>query len=245
MKRIPLIIALSLTVAGCSVYHPQAVDIPLLETAGETRADVSVGVSASVAPDAVTFNGTLSHAFNDWLAGQVHLNGGSGLYYGQVAPGAYLPLGEKGVLEGYAGVGFGGTTRQSHQVTPQEGDPYSYAFHGNYTVPFVQANIGLRHLWIMELAFGMKVGAYLPNYSYAEFDTTGAVRPEASTLYRDASLLLEPQLQVRIGGEHLKFTTRWGVCWLSDMDREGTFYSGPANLIHDIVTVSAGLNYTF
>lgn len=245
MKRIPLLFALALLATGCSIYHPQAVDIPLLEVAGETRADVAVGVSSSVVPDAVTFNGTISHAFNDWLAGQAHLNGGTGHYYGQMAPGAYLSLGEKGVLEGYAGLGFGGSRTSSEKVSNDDGDTYTYAFHGHYKVPFVQANIGLRHLWIMELAFGMKVGAYMPSYSYTEFDSTGAVRPDASTLYRTASLLLEPQVQARIGGEHLKFTTRLSYCWLSDMDREGIFYGGPDNFIHDIITISMGLNYTF
>lgn len=245
MKRLALFIALALAVAGCSVYHPQAVDIPLLQTAGETRADIALGASMSVLPDAVTVNGTVSHAFNDWLAGQVHVNGGSGVYYAQLAPGAYLPLGEKGVLEGYAGYGFGGSTSRTQSVTTEEGSSYRYSFRGRYGVPFVQTNIGWRQLWIFEVAFGMKIGAYLPNYSYAEYDTTGAVKPESSYLYRTPSLLLEPQLQFRIGGEHLKFTTRFAFCWLSDMDREGTFYSGPENLIHDLFTASMGLTYTF
>ena len=245
MKHIYLLPALTLLAVGCSVYHPQAVDIPLLEEAGETRAEVSIAASSSVVPDVVTFNATVSHAFNDWLAGQAHINGGSGVYYAQLAPGAYLPLGEKGILEGYAGIGFGGSSEHTGTVTPEEADAYSYAFHGNYSVPFVQANIGLRHLWIVELAFGMKVGAYLPNYSYTEFDSNGEVRPDASVLYRTSSLLLEPQFQLRIGGEHVKFTTRLGFCWLSDMDRNGYLADGSSNLVHDVVTFSTGLSFTF
>lgn len=244
MKQVYLFPVLALLAVGCSVYHPQSVDIPLLEEAGETRAEVSLAASSSVFPDVVSVNATASHAFNDWLAGQIHVNGGSGVYYAQLAPGAYLPLGEKGVLEGYAGLGFGGSSDRSGTATPDEGSVYKYSFHGNYTVPFVQANIGLRHLWIFELAFGMKVGAYLPNYSYAEFDADGTPRPDASVLYRTTSLLLEPQFQVRLGGERLKFTTRLGFCWLSDMDSDGFLSSGPSNLIHDIVTFSMGLSFS-
>lgn len=245
MRHIYLFPVMALMAVGCSVYHPQAVDIPLLEEAGETRAEISIAVSSSVLPDVVSFNGTVSHAFNDWLAGQAHVNGGSGVYYAQLAPGAYMPLGEKGILEGYAGIGFGGSSDHTGTVTSEEGSSYTYSFHGNYSVPFVQANIGLRHLWIFELAFGMKVGAYLPNYSYTEFDNNGDVRPDASMLYRTTSLLLEPQLQLRIGGEHVKFTTRASFCWLSDMDNGGYLYSGPNNLVHDIFTFGTGLSFTF
>ena len=245
MKHSYLFPVVALLAVGCSVYHPQSVDIPLLEKAGETRAEVAIAASASVVPDVVSVNATVSHAFNDWLAGQAHFNGGSGVYYAQLAPGAYLPLGEKGVLEGYAGLGFGGSSEHTGTITPEEGSAYSYSFHGNYSVPFVQANIGLRHLWIFELALGMKVGAYLPNYSYTEFDSNGDVRPDASLLYRTSSLLLEPQFQFRIGGKHVKFTTRLGFCWLSDMDHGGYLSNGPDNLIHDVVTVSTGLLFTF
>ena len=51
--------------------------------------------------------------------------------------------------------------------------------------------------------------------------------------------------QLRIGGEHVKFTTRLGFCWLSDMDRNGYLADGSSNLVHDVVTFSTGLSFTF
>ena len=58
MKRIKsaLIAALvGLTFASCSIYHPQSVDIPLINHAGDTRVDAAVGVSAFLMlPDVLT-----------------------------------------------------------------------------------------------------------------------------------------------------------------------------------------------
>ena len=113
---------------GCSIYHPQAVDIPLIDHKGDVRVDVSAAMSAMVVPDVVTMNTTVSYGFTDWLAGQAHINYGGDNYYAQVAPGAYYPLGEHGLLEAGGrsehsrkvhGAGSDGSQRhQQHPVLP-------------------------------------------------------------------------------------------------------------------------------
>jgi hypothetical protein len=104
----------AMMVTGCSIYHPQSVDIPMINHAGDTRVDANVALSTWVLPDVLTAGATVSYGFNDWLAGQAHLNFGGDNVYGQVAPGAYLPLGEHGLLEGYVGMGMGGRLAFAH-----------------------------------------------------------------------------------------------------------------------------------
>ena len=86
MKKIVLFAGLLLTLTGCSIYHPQAVDIPLINHEGDTRVDASVALSYWIIPSTFTMNTTVSHGFNGWLAGQVHANFGGNNYYLQAAP---------------------------------------------------------------------------------------------------------------------------------------------------------------
>lgn len=235
--------------SGCSIYHPQAVDIPLINHAGDTRVDASVAMSTWVLPDVVTFNATASHGFTDWLAGQVHLNYGGDNFYSQLAPGAYLPLGEHGLLEGYVGFGMGGAWRERNNM-PSEADTASaastYDYSGHFSVPFGQVNIGWHDLTgaHIDLALGFKAGVYTPDFKYRRYDSDGALIPDECSVYTTPSLLLEPQLVFRIGGEHVKFCVRASFAWLSDM--EGSTSSGTSShFTADLFTLSTGLNFTF
>ena len=69
MRFVCLSVFLSLMVTSCTVYHPQAVDIPLINHSGDTRIDASVGASMWATLDAINLNATASHGFNDWLTG--------------------------------------------------------------------------------------------------------------------------------------------------------------------------------
>ena len=109
MKTRFLLVAMAVLAASCSVYHPQSVDIPLVDHRGELRADVAVSASTVIIlPDAVNLNTTFTYAATDWLAGQLHANYGGDNYYVQAAPGVYKPIGKRFVLEGYFGAGYGG-----------------------------------------------------------------------------------------------------------------------------------------
>lgn len=244
MKHRIMILAAALLAASCSIYRPQSVDIPLLQSEGETRIDAALGLSTSVVPDAVTINATASHAFTDWMAGQVHANLGSGVYYMQVAPGAYKTLGEKGVMEGYVGLGYGGSLSRTGQINPDEGEAYTYDYSGRYGLLFGQGNIGWRNLGPFEVAFGLKLGAFMPSFDYVKLDPDDPTVVTGSEHYGTTNFLVEPQLQLRVGSEHVKFTTRLGLCWLSDMDRGGFYNGGGDNFIHSLFTLSAGLNFT-
>ena len=232
-----------LLTTGCSIYHPQAVDIPLLQEPGETRVDLALSLSAIPTLSGPQFNTTVSYAFGEWMSGQAHANVGGGTYYFHVAPGSYLPIGERFVLEGYAGLGFGGAFEQSGDATPQEGEAYSYRFSGHFKLPYLQINAGWRHLWIFEVAAGFKTGLMIPDFTFLEYGYEDYSQQTDYERYTTPNLLLEPQLQFRIGGKHVMFTTRLGWAWLSDIDGGDSMGSG--HMVHEIFTASSGLNFTF
>lgn len=227
------------TLASCTVYHPQSVDIPLIEHRGEARVDVAANLSTFLfTPNVVSVGATASYGATDWLSAQLHVNGGTGNYYLQAAPGVYSKWGEKGVVECYAGLGFGGASSE-YTDTPRP----THEYHGRFLLPFVQANGGWRHLGAFELALGLKVGAFCPDYTYVSFsydDETGAQSVRERTFYDTPNLLVEPQMQVRVGSERLKFTLRLGYTWLSDMQIGGSDHLTYANFM-----ISNGVSLTF
>lgn len=241
--KISLLMFAAVLATGCSIYHPQAVDIPLIDHKGDVRVDVSAAMSAMVVPDVVTMNTTVSYGFTDWLAGQAHINYGGDNYYAQVAPGAYYPLGEHGLLEGYVGVGYGGAWSDN---TDKQDDNPKYDYKGSFAVPFGQVNIGWRNLTAahIDLAMGLKAGSYLPSFNYREYNADGSLKPEGAYSYNTANVLLEPQFIFRIGSQHVKFCLRGSFAWLSDMYSDNP-NAGADKFVSDIVTLSAGINFTF
>ena len=250
MKRFVYLFALATVslFASCSIYHPQAVDIPLINHPQDVRVDASVGMSVWVLPDVFTVNATASYGFNDWLAGQAHINYGGENIYAQLAPGAYFPLGEHSVFETYVGYGLGGSWRDniSHSdANSNDTTTYkTYAYSGKFMLPFVQSNIGWHDLTAahIDLAFGLKVGGYLPDYDYRKYDANGDIIAGSEKNYSTPNLLLEPQVLFRIGSEDFKFNVKVGFAWLSDL------YGGSSNTVPftaDLFTFSSGFTFAF
>lgn len=245
MRYVSLVAVLSLMVTSCTVYHPQAVDIPLINHSGDTRVDASVSMSAWITPDVMNLNATVSHGFNDWLAGQVHVNYGGDNYYGQVAPGYYLPLGSKSVLEAYVGYGYGGVNREDDDDSKNynDGSPNrkSSEFFGHYHLPFVQFNLGWHDLVNshLDIGFGFKAGAFLPDYEYHAYDESGAEIMSKREIYNNSNILLEPQVMLRVGGEKVKVSLKAGFAILSDFMNDEA-----KGMIYDFVTASLGLTYS-
>ena len=245
-RLLPLALA-ALMATSCSIYHPQAVSIPLLNHRGDAQVDLSAGISAWVLPDVFTLNTTASYAFTDWLGGQAHLNYGFDNAYGHLAAGAYTTLGSHGVLEGFLGIGYGGAWRDISNIESDDDDDghastaRKYEYHGQFLLPFLQGNIGLRGLadGHIDLAFGLKIGSYLPDFDYRSYNSDGALVASQSYIYSSPNFLVEPQLQFRIGSDHLKWNLRLGFAWLSDI------YNDDVNLTYDWLTLSTGLTFSF
>ncbi len=250
MKRFVYLFALATVslFASCSIYHPQAVDIPLINHAEDVRVDASLGMSSWILPDVVTLNVTASYGFNDWLAGQAHINYGGENVYAQLAPGFYRPFGEHSMLETYIGMGMGGSWRDNikhSDANANDTTTYSYySYSGRFLLPFAQTNVGWHDLTAahIDLAFGLKVGAYLPDFDYKKYDENDAIIAGSERDYTTANLLVEPQVLFRIGGEHLRFNVKLGFAWLSDVFSDNS-NSGPFTA--DLVTLSTGLTFCF
>lgn len=232
-----LLTILAFGLSSCSVYHPQAVDIPLITHSGDTRIDVSASVSSTILlPDVFTLNATGTYGFNDFIAGQVHVNGGPDNFYLQAAPGLYRKLGEHSVLEGYVGMGYGGARNRD-----RSGAEWDY--EGTYILPFAQMNFGFVDLTAahIDLGFALKGGAFIPDYTYNKYrvNSDGSTT-RTQTLYSTTNVLLEPQAMFRIGGERVKFCLKVGMAWMDD------FYNrGDSHFTMDVITLSAGLTFRF
>lgn len=223
---------------SCSIYHPQAVDIPLINHQGDLRVDANASASVwLILPDAVNLNVTGSYGFNDWLSGQVHVNYGGENWYVQAAPGTYKTLGGKAVFETYLGLGYGGSDYENN--SSNDTVAATYAYKGTYMLPFVQFNIGWRNLGPVDIAFGLKSGAFIPNFEYHGYKADGTEKPDSYVHYETPNLLFEPQLQLGLGSDRAKFTMRVGYTWMSDLDHASNkFY-------HDFLTFGAGVTLCF
>lgn len=244
MKTLLRLCAGALLLASCSIYHPQIVDIPLINHQGDTRVDIAAGMSWWILPECVSFGATASHGFTDWLAGQAHVAYGGDNFYLQAAPGVYKPLGEKSVAELYAGIGYGGAWNDKAESTSDSPSSNDFFYSGTFLVPFVQGNIGWHDLSFahIDLALGIKMGAYMPNFDYHELDANGDRVAGSGYTYSTTNFLFEPQAMLRFGGEHLKFNVRLGYVWLSDVyDSQ----SSSRNFYYDLFTTSAGLTFYF
>lgn len=242
------IVAGTITISACSVYHPQAVDIPLMTQQGETKIDASASLSGHVIPTKMAVNATATHAFTDWFAGQAHVNYGSGMGAAQLAVGAFKPLGEHSVLEGYVGYNTGfmsvdnasvsGDDDTNNGETPRS---KTYSYDGRFGVPFGQVNFGWHDLTRIHIDFGVgfKAGSYIPNLNYYEYDRDEVKIDERTEHYTTPNLLLEPQMMLRVGSKNVKWTFKAGFCYLNDINESMT------HLTYDFYSLSTGFHITF
>ncbi len=229
---------MGLLVSGCSVYRPQSVDIPLISHRGDLRVDGAVALSWWALPDVASLNATASYGLTDWLAGQVHFNttAGNG-FYAQAAPGYYASLGRIVVAEAYAGLGYGGGSRDNIDNGNSEYAKQNYSFSGHYFLPFVQGNLGVHTpgLFQVDVAVALKAGLFVPDFEYFYVDNEEHEIAGTRAAYNTNNFLLEPQLMVRFGPKFLKFNVRLGYAWLSDLNKAETAF------IYDRLTVSGGV----
>lgn len=238
MKHRAIILAAVTLLASCSIYHPQSVDMPLIQQRGEVRADVAASASAwLIVPDVVTVGATGTYGVTDWMAAQLHANYGFDNWYVHAAPGLYKPIGEKFVMESYVGFGYGGVNHTDKSSTDQS---TIRSYNGSFALPFVQVDAGWRRLLNhVDIAFGIKTGVFMPNFEYIHYKQDEAHTIDHQETYTNTNMLLEPQIQLRIGGERVSFTMRYGYTWLSHMS------SNSGRMNYDRFTISAGLGFTF
>ncbi len=210
----------------CIVYHPMMSDIPLISEKHDTRLDAGISSVASA-------NATISYGLTDIIA----IQGFGSLrpdneYYVQVAAGLYKNIGNNKIFELYSGLGYG------------YGDAYKDAnpgnLYGNYQIYFLQFNYGKidSKFANMDYGFGLKAGllhSSMIDHNY--YNRTSETGPFVT--YHDNSLLVEPNLFLRLGGEKLKFNIKLGSCWLQK------FTHTDKRLPYSFINLGLGLNYRF
>lgn len=229
----------ALMATSCSIYHPQAVDMPLINHKGDLRVDANASASVwLILPDAININATGSYGFTDWFCGQVHANYGGDNWYLQAAPGAYVSLGGKAVFETYLGVGYGGSNHKDDGDNDTSGSQY-YIYKGQYLLPYAQFNIGWRNLGPVDIVFGVKTGVFAPDFEYNRYHADGTVMEDRYVHYNTPNMLIEPQLQIGLGTDRVKFTTRLGYTWMNDLN------DASDKMYHDFFTLGAGVTLCF
>lgn len=249
MKKVIILLAALPLLASCvsPIYHAQSVDVPLINHKGDVRVSADMSLSAWLLPDAMNMNATGTVGITDWLSGQVHANYGGDNAYVQAAPGVYFPLSDHFVVEGYAGFGYGAIWRNSKPDKEKEegsSSNTSHSYSGHFMLPYGQVNIGWHDIGAVHFgaAFGLKVGGYMPDFESMDVTTRGDNITYRYDAYRTTNLLLEPQMQLTLGSEHVKWVTRVGFSWMSDLD-DGKSESD--TFINDWFTVGTGIQLSF
>lgn len=216
----------SLLFTSCIMYHPQAVDIPLIRHKNDLQIEGAFSITPLGFSPAI--NATTTYGFNEWGAIQGHINwNGQKNFYLQTAFGSYLPIKKYYVIEGYVGYGFG-YSYFSNDNSDNINSTRKYS--GIYHSPFLQFNTG----WVglakehIDLGIGIKSSCFVPNFS--------EIKKNDEVLYhKKICPLIEPQIFIRFGGKKLKCSLQAGYCSFFE---KGTF-------IYDPFNVSIGISYKF
>ncbi len=205
-KPVLFLFIVSITfLSSCSVYQPRMVDIPLINKKNEVRADVAL----SFLPPAA--NATISYGVTDNIAVQAYGNiHDADNYFFHGAVGYYKNLGNSTVMEMYGGFGYGYTDVWTLDFRS------SSSFFGNHQQYFVQFNYGKTNCKFAHADFGL---ALKTGFVHSEMSNENYFGPRVRyqegdefPILRDNLFFMEPQGFVRIGGEHVKFCAKIGVC---------------------------------
>ena len=218
MRRHTLLplLCLLLTATSCNVYHQQAVDIPLLQEKGDLQADISAGMTEAML-FGLSANANVSYAVSQHIGVQAYGDFSSpDLYYMQGAAGGFFPMSKNFVMEAYAGMGIGQGKINGKRYIDTQQQGY---LHSTYNEAFVQWDAGFVALANSHLDVGLGVRAgeiFGQTSEYCYYAPT-----DNEITYREQHLFAEPQLMLRVGWEHFKFSFKFGGC-LIDGEEEVT-----------------------
>lgn len=188
--------------SGCSVYSPHLVDIPLISEKSELRFDGGYTWQNM-------FYGSLSYGLTKSIALQTFFNKDEGeTFYFQNAAGYYRNIGKDIVMEIWGGYGFGHTDIGNHDFPTN--------LKGSQSLTFTQFNLGRKDVGKAhaDFGFGLKSGWFhtdLTDFNYYARISYPANPGPAEPLMIN-SIILEPGVFLRFGGEHFKFSLKMGYC---------------------------------
>ncbi len=199
LNRLVLLIS-SVFLASCaSVYVPNAVNVPMLEKAGDVQLGGHTGIngfdiqaSAAITDNfALMANGAFINETSDTANYRKRR-------FGEVGLGYFLPFHESGRFELYAGYGIGKTSAMD---TYEFFGTNVYYIEGNYSRFFIQPSIGTE---TKVLDFGIAL-----RMSYVVIDNLKD-REGDNITYNEGSWYYEPVIFFRVGGPPVKLSFQWG-----------------------------------
>ncbi len=214
-----------LMLSGCCVYSPQVTDIPLISDKNDFRVDAGVALLPSV-------NATVSYGLTEKIAVQTFGSlGPEHNAYLQLAPGIYKLFSNNTVMELYGGFGYG------HGDAYKDANPGNLT--GNYQVYFIQYNFGQlnNNNSRNDFGLGIKAGYFHSNLTDENYYD---IYPEdvPFPLDRENSILIEPSLIARFGGEHFKFSLKAGACWIVKITNPDRY------IPTQVINIGMGINYS-
>lgn len=204
---VPILAGVSMF-TSCIIYHPQAVDVPLIHEKNQLQIDGALSINTLPPIFSTSLGLTASYGVTDWMAVQIHGGtDGNKCYYTQAAVGAYKPI-NKFVLEGFIGFGYG----ESYKSSENNDGAITKEVKGNYKIPYFQADFGWAKLanGNIDLGIGIKNGLFIPEFTGRNYNSDGSLH--SIDKLDTKSYLLEPQIFFRGGSELLKATLRIGHC---------------------------------
>lgn len=198
MKNVLFVALVVFGLAACSPsYYPPKINAPLLREEGEVKLNAALNINSInlQGSTAITDKFAIAGSINGFRVGSSEIttsgrttrDGGSSGFQVDIMSGYYVPFGNSGVIEIYAGYGAGVTN--SDEV------------NGLLHRLMIQPSIGVAGKR-GEFAFSCRISrVMIPSSSISSDD------PNES--FYDT--FLEPGLSFRLGSEELKFTTQVGV----------------------------------
>lgn len=172
-------------VQSCALYLPQPASIPLMSTQNEAQFNGGVTLYGGL-------NASAAYSPGQHVAiqayGSVHP---SNIYYAQGALGYYTKTKSNINFEIYGGYGGG------------KGSAFDFenydSLAGKYSLYYIQANIGQTDIGSLNFDYGLGIKTGIFNTTMENYSTLYPVNDLNNTL------LIEPQIFMRMGGEKLKF----------------------------------------
>lgn len=232
-----IIVLLSLLTAGCGIYYPKCVDIPLIQEKGELQLEGAV-LPPDNRYDVPALRASIAYGITDHMAAAASTD--PLRCYSQIMAGSYFPQDGKFIWEIYGGLGYG---YGQHYVDHDPG----LSSYGKYTIVFLQTDGGWHNLtrfMNIDLAFSIKAGLFHNNLSIGEGTEyySDTIDGHAYGYYYtrqhsaiENRLLIEPTAEVRFGWPDFKFNMKAGLSYLI-----GSEYSWRPSL-----GIGFGMSYRF
>jgi hypothetical protein len=211
MKKLYLLAVLAgtLSLHSCKImYMPNAQNVPLMREKGEFRANIGVSnfqtAFATSKMMGVVANGQYRTTKWSLGSGSSEIKYDSKRWVSEAGSGFFMPLGEKGVFEVYAGGGYGGITFNRTRMDSMGNATYFDRYNANMIKTYVQPAIGLTAENV-DMAFSVRyVGLKFNNIDTIGYTQNDLIVENLAGVEKPFFSFIEPAFTVRLGFKYVK-----------------------------------------